>query len=168
LQWLNTTGGPFVCGEPDTLVFWRGVSGNSIDRSEGQPTDYDRACAVSDYMGVIPCGIGKAIVLGDDPMQTALISNAKSEPTILRWMYCRLENKCDVLSILEDGQAIADPIAFKIIGTVLTLFDSSGTLDAKASDVAKLEVTPNIYAVTTEKIERRGVYSFIAHRFIST
>lgn len=64
--WTQSNGGPLVLLEAGLLPAWKGLT--NVKDPLDPATDYGRACAVSDYVGVIPLGQGvQAVVLGGDP-----------------------------------------------------------------------------------------------------
>ncbi len=95
MDWLNSGGGPFIFADADTAKQWRGTGGSSVN---GGVTDYARACGVEGYLGLTRCGLGEALVLGDEPLQTAI--DATSHGIVLiRWVYC------DSMKCAEDAVA---------------------------------------------------------------
>jgi hypothetical protein len=80
MRWVVSAGGPLVVIPRELARSWRG-----IERRPGDAvTDYDRACAVDDYLGVLEVGPGHGLVLGDEPMQTAFIPSAEGG-VLVRW-----------------------------------------------------------------------------------
>jgi hypothetical protein len=71
MKWVDSEGGPLVLMGEALLSNWRGCFGPARGS-----TDYDRACQVDDYVGVIDVGNGKGLVLGDEPMPTAWVPRA--------------------------------------------------------------------------------------------
>jgi hypothetical protein len=55
----------------------------------GLGTDYERACGVRGYLGVLNVGPAEALVLGEEPMQTSVWSPADSTVVLIRWRYAR-------------------------------------------------------------------------------
>ncbi|MFD9409780.1 Imm21 family immunity protein [Streptomyces sp. NPDC059989] len=57
-MWLETEGGPFIVVPRAALPHWSGPEG-----------DYDRACEVIDFVGVLELPDGaEALALGDEPL----------------------------------------------------------------------------------------------------
>ncbi|MFF3005440.1 Imm21 family immunity protein [Kitasatospora sp. NPDC057940] len=60
----ETEGGPFVVVPHDALSYWSATEGG-----------YDRACEVVELVGVLALpGDAEALVLGDEPLSTAYLS----------------------------------------------------------------------------------------------
>ncbi|PRP93857.1 hypothetical protein ENSA7_78980 [Enhygromyxa salina] len=72
------------------LSRWRGVD---ADPAQG-PSDYERACAVVDYVGVIDVGDASALILGDEPFPTAWHSTDDGG-ILIRWVYSDSEASID-------------------------------------------------------------------------
>src|SRR5215510_13183631 len=81
LRWINSAGGPLLLVSGEYLPFWGGVAPPPDERlieatfrwmGPGTPaTDYDRACDVQGYLGLLDIGAGHGLVLGDAPDATA-------------------------------------------------------------------------------------------------
>lgn len=166
MRWINSSGGPLVLGEPDTMKCWRGLNGSSDIVSKDQEIDYHRACEVSDFLGSIACGTGQLLVFGDEPMKTTLDVDSTGQPTVIRWHSCRPELASHISDLIHSGEQIEKPIAFAIAGNRVVLADS--TCDLTAADEQTLEFTiePAEYSVTTERVGRADMYFFIVHRFL--
>jgi hypothetical protein len=68
-------------------VLGRGaVSGVSQSRVWPRASDYDRACDVDDYVGIITVGHGEGLVLGDLPAETTWLARPWGG-ILARWEY---------------------------------------------------------------------------------
>jgi len=83
MTWIASTGGPLVILEDRLLDHWEGV-GDAVQLGEG--TDYDRACAVDGWIGIVEVGDGTAVVLGDEPAATCAF-DAPSGVLVIRWIH---------------------------------------------------------------------------------
>ena len=81
--WLESNGGPLVVLEDRLLGSWTGIGEG--DGRRGSGTDYDRACAVTDWIGVVESGEGVALVLAGEPTPTRVL-NAR-ETLLIRWIH---------------------------------------------------------------------------------
>lgn len=54
---------------------------------EGEPTDYDIACSVNGYVGVISRYGSSVLVLDDEPMQTTVAKTRAGRVIFVRWKY---------------------------------------------------------------------------------
>ncbi len=83
LLWMESGGGPLLLVPGEYLPFWGGIDPPTDGRQivahfryggdDAPATDYDRACDVDDYLGVIEVGSGCGVVLGDEPLPTAIV-----------------------------------------------------------------------------------------------
>ncbi|HYO74665.1 MAG TPA: Imm21 family immunity protein, partial [Archangium sp.] len=64
MQWVFSAGGPLVLLPKAVQPRWRGTC--------GVPSDYEVACSVEGYVGVIEKAGRQILVLGDEPLQTAV------------------------------------------------------------------------------------------------
>lgn len=76
LFWVESSGGPLVVIPAAHAIQWQGI----------ESADYDDACEIDDYSGLIIRKWGIAIVLGDEPLRTTAIE-CNSEIRIARWKY---------------------------------------------------------------------------------
>ena len=86
--WVSSNGGPLLCLPVAHLAKWQGTEAAAAqDPSDADaPTsDYERACAVADYTGVIPVGSGEGLVLGDEPNDTTWVALARGG-ILVRWV----------------------------------------------------------------------------------
>src|SRR5438270_663817 len=81
LTWMDTELGPLLLVPGEHLSSWEGIDPPSAGRHveakfrshdpNDPATDYDRACDIKDYLGLIEIGAGKGLVLGGEPLSTA-------------------------------------------------------------------------------------------------
>src|SRR4051812_20544359 len=98
LAWLFSDGGPLLLLQEELLPHWGGsdpltggsgaYGGPSVTSGRAPASDYDRACAVQGYLGLMRVGPGEGLVLGDEPMQTAWWRSAGQDAdTLIRWQW---------------------------------------------------------------------------------
>lgn len=65
---------------------WQGIKGwsNSLDALER--SDYARACMIRDWIGMIPCGAGAALVLSGDAAPVAWYPKTPEEGHLVQWI----------------------------------------------------------------------------------
>lgn len=73
-NWIESEGSPFIIMDKENAEKWTGLE-----------SDYELACNVSDYIGLIHLDNYNVIVLGDEPMPIKVIIN-ENEIIIIRWM----------------------------------------------------------------------------------
>jgi hypothetical protein len=109
LQWIETAGGPHLVLPERYAAAWEGCSAPSGGRvveatfrcdPGGSATDYDRACSVEGWIGVIPVGRGQALALTGDDTQTAYYRTARGQHFLLRWIYA--ESETELLDYFDD------------------------------------------------------------------
>jgi hypothetical protein len=91
LLWIESGGGPLILIDSELASEWGGISGNY-----GSPesiSDYERACAVDDYLGVVDLRRGTALVLGDEPMRTSIVTVEPNDVLVVRWVWAPNERK---------------------------------------------------------------------------
>lgn len=101
LKWIGSYGGPFLLLEEQLLNQWRGVH---VKNSQVLESDYDRACNIADYVGLVSVGSDFGIVLGDEPFMTIWYSPEPNNGLIVRWVYA--ENEASVIAALTNWQNI--------------------------------------------------------------
>lgn len=160
---MNSGGGPLVCATPLAGANWRGVNGSSIADVR---TDYARACAELDYLGVIPCSSFEVLVLGDEPLQSAF-ARIGEDVVIARWVSCVSGERAvaAISSMPSQLPAVAEVCQFSVDENCLCLFDAALDkplmLDTGSSVI---DVGPGRYEVTTENYKRDQEFEFLIHR----
>lgn len=86
--WIDTAGGPLICAAYPVGLNWRGTQASSIDDTQ---SDYDRACEIADYVGVVSCASSCVLVFGDEPLQTTVVRLSDGN-AVVRWISCASEN----------------------------------------------------------------------------
>ena len=76
-KWIESTGGPLIAIPETHLLMWTGTDG----------PDYERACAISNYVGTLSVGDAQALVFGDEPMSTTCVELPSVGLLIARWMW---------------------------------------------------------------------------------
>lgn len=159
--WIASRGGPLLCAAGDAARSWRGARASSIGRRE---TDYERACAVPGYVGVLAAGASEGLVLGDEPSQSTFLT-IDGQWSIARWIACAspddarrvLAGVPGTLPELEPARVV------RFDGDSLHLFDSALPLeDAGAPLVASIQ--PGRYSVSTQRLAEPDRFEFLIHR----
>jgi hypothetical protein len=169
MRWIESNGGPFVLVADDMLNDWRGVEGPSGREPDSVDTDYDRACAVTEYVEAIPCGSSRVLVLGDEPFRTSW----RPQPfggDIVRWVYSDSEQS--IVAALETGAVDAAleksgiQFAAGASGT-LWLFDAARPGKEVGADALRIEVGPRVLEVTTGLVDAGEEVRFLVHRLVA-
>lgn len=162
LRWVESGGGPLLLLPEPLLAEWHGAEGPSTEH-----TDYERACAVQDYLASIPVGRGVGLVLGDEPLTTAwLPARGGRGGTLVRWVHA--PDDAAVLAALTEevgapmpGQAgVALPVRAPLV-----LFDSAYAGRDLPPDRLRIELPPGDYLVETLSLHPDPAVSLLLHRF---
>ncbi|WP_406738219.1 immunity 21 family protein [Streptomyces sp. NBC_00853] len=116
VDWVESGGGPLVVVPAEALTRWEGAD------SEGPESDYDRACAVVGFTGLLAVGPSHVLVLGDEPSSTAFLPEYGA---FVRWVAAESEAELlgSVGAALEDA-AWEDGQVWDVPGPVV-LFDAA-------------------------------------------
>lgn len=164
LDWVNSSGGPLVLMDSGLAELWRGTIGNS--GSSLAVTDYERACLINGFIGKVDVGGGEAIVLGDEPAQSAMVKIESGLFMVVRWVWA--DNEADVLKSLEGPLLSKD---FEDCGFTIalptgnpTLFDSALS-NGIAENGAVLITEPGKYRASTLWHRPTPNLNIIVHQF---
>jgi Immunity protein 21 len=154
MKWIETTGGPLVVLPHNQLENWNGIEG-----------DYQRACEIDGYLGLIEVGGTIGVVLGDEPMRTTISNDNNSTAYIIRWCFAPNEK-----IVLEEIHRIGDfkfpkSNEFMPIDSSLVVFDSS-LVGNKIPDSDKLSIDliPGKYEVSTCLHKPDSTMFLVVHR----
>lgn len=117
-KWLSSTGGPLIVMPKNRAFLWKGIDGN--------PSDYNLACQTSDYAEKLELHDEKILVLGDEPLQTAIATSEK-KIAILRWKWASSEAavRQAIESLDFDSHAYIESIVIEWTDTKLVIFDAA-------------------------------------------
>ena len=104
------------------MPYWNGYSSSS----NSSLTDYDRACAISGYLGTIGIGPGRAVVFGEQPYSTAWWrSNELGSSYLVRWVFAENEDEIiKALGTLSINSWERNDVKIEVASEKLVLFDS--------------------------------------------
>lgn len=148
MKWIISAGGPLIFMERVFLSKWKGVFG--VQKEMLTSSDYERACEVDDYIGVIPIDSGKAVVLGQEPMDTSWLPLSHTQGIIVRWVWANSEIEVDEVltnfSLDQEWQETAVTVEFKTENMII--FDSAER-GSDLSDYLNLSLAPGNYSIST-------------------
>jgi hypothetical protein len=135
---------------------------------EGE-TDYDRACAVRDYAGLVVVGDGYGLVLGDEPLATTWVEATTNRPgNLVCWLYS--EDESSILGQAEQVPESAFPptgLDFAVTCSRHFLFDAALCgVSMRMGDFLELALHPGRYSVQTAVYEPDKRTGLIVHRFV--
>jgi hypothetical protein len=175
LNWVESAGGPLLVVPEDLVAFWEGIRQPPSFRvveaefrwtEGGTATDYDRACDIQDYVGVIPVGPGQAIVLADEPLPTTWISGPDNPAGyIVRWVHAPDdESVLRALQELPIGAPWFPGPEFRHDGGRLVVFDSAAPGDDQAVSRLVLELPGGDYELETLRYQPDEDVRLLIHR----
>jgi hypothetical protein len=173
LHWVETLGGPHLVLPEKHAVAWEGgaiPSGGRVVQASfrcnpGSPaTDYDRACSVEGWLGVIAVGKGMALVLHGDDSIAAYFRTARGQHYLLRWHYAPSETALldhfqDVLPQLQ----VEHEAVFPHPGGKVLLMDSVDIPGNFMTPPSKFVLPRGKYRVLTSHSESEEVYIIVHH-----
>src|SRR5215469_2017133 len=93
LHWLDCGGGPLILLSGEYVTAWSGYTradavggAPSGDRGPSGQTDYERARAVQDDLGLLVVDGGQGLVVNTEPMAIAWWALAPAEGILVCWM----------------------------------------------------------------------------------
>jgi len=156
MQWISSDGGPLILVGRSALSKWLGIDS----------ADYERACLVEEYVGVLDVGRSKAIALGDEPGQTSSFVDDSENILLVRWVYA--ENDASVSAHLKhlprdvfDTQS--EEIKFHASENRYFLFDSAENGTSAVGLVLTLPATN--YLIKTIAYKPDAKTSLLLHKF---
>ncbi|MEV5520436.1 Imm21 family immunity protein [Streptomyces sp. NRRL S-1314] len=103
--WVRSMGGPLIVVPESCVTAWGGCTedGSVLGDADGRD-DYDRACEVEDWAGVIAVGAGAAtvLVLADEPAKTCFLPE---KLLFVRWLAA--DSEAELFAAAE--AVLADP-----------------------------------------------------------
>jgi hypothetical protein len=174
LNWISGDGGPLILMEQKHLANWEGSNAPSNGRVVEAnsrwglevATDYDIACDVEVYLGLINVGEGKALVLGGDELATTWFPVFENQEGILiRWNYGNSESKVIEFAKAALGKFEKDEVVeFTLEDSELILFVAAESGNDKIYPRLNFNLSSGTYKIST--IEREDEQtSVICHHF---
>jgi hypothetical protein len=153
VEWVESSGGPLVVVPEAGLPSWSGSD-------SGEPeADYDRACEIDDWVGLIPVGGEAALVLGGDPASTAFLPE---QGLFVRWCAAESESALFESVGVAIESAVWEPELVWTVPGPVVLFDavfSGAEVDGEDHVVAPVE--PGRYAVRAAYVEPNPLTSLV-------
>jgi len=160
MRWISSSGGPLILLPRVAASLWRGVGDDSQ-----LPSDYDAACAIEDFTGIVRKNGHDILVLDDEPMQTCFVEH-EAAPLLVRWMYAPDEEA--VLTSLGTLGLEANPEE-----TVKCGFSSGDLLLLDAAydgrdpiETLPVSIDPGEYNILTFIHKPSPEVALVIHRFV--
>lgn len=145
VEWVESGGGPLIAVPETVLPFWAGADGDET------ASDYDRACEVDGFVGLLPVGDSAALVFGDEPASTSYLPD---HGTFVRW--CAADSEEELLARVPAALATAvwdHEVRWKVPGTVV-LFDSAWPgPETERTEHLRVALEPGTYAVRAAQVQ---------------
>jgi hypothetical protein len=183
LRWIQSNGGPLLLVPGEIVLSWEGIAppadGRHIEaqfRWHGQDspaTDYDRACDVKEYVGLLSIGTGHGLVLGDEPHSTAWQASATSGESdddtcgvLIRWVYANSEAEVmEALKHVPETAWRADGLLLSVCRELLYLLDAAyAGRELKGDNHVTIHLPPGRYSIATAEYEPDSQMSLLLHR----
>ena len=174
-NWISCDGGPLILLEEKFLSIWEGSDTPSKVVSSKQiivgvldvATDYDRACVIDDWIGLINVGEGKALVLGGDETATTWLPlNEENEGMLIRWICANSKVEAiDAAKSSSDKLGIGRELDFSVDNSDLVLFAAyEAGNDSEIYSRLKISLSSGKYKISTIQYNDEQT-SLICHRF---
>ncbi|MFD5251691.1 Imm21 family immunity protein [Streptomyces bobili] len=157
-RWVESSGGPLVVLPVSKLLSWLGSYG----------TDYEAACEVDEYLGLIRFGAPKqeqaGLVVADEPLPATYIADLQC---ILQWQFASSESvliSAARHSIEGDLDWQVGPL-FEVRERVVMFDAAASGASLEASEVLELPIPPGSYECFTADYAVGGDISGRLHRF---
>jgi hypothetical protein len=174
-KWVSCDGGPLLLVQEKYLPLWEGSDAPSNGRvvqanfrwGLDVATDYDRACDIGDWLGLISVGEGQALVLGGDENATTWLPlEGRQDGMLVRWGYANSEE--DAISAaksLSDKTDKDETLEFSVEESDLILFAAcEAGNDKEIYPRLKISLSSGTYKIFTIEYEV-GQTSVICHHF---
>lgn len=173
LLWIDSAGGPMLLLSSELFAQWQGVF-TEFDRygydwpypdlPPPKETDYDRACAVDGYLGLVSVGDGYGLVLGDMPMDTAWYPLSVTEGILIRWLYGNdSANLLQRLLPIDEGAWTPSGMSVHVGEHPLYLSDSAAAGEPETERLT-ISLAAGEYAVDTGILEPDPHTQMVVHR----
>ncbi|KUJ54112.1 immunity 21 family protein [Streptomyces sp. NPDC093228] len=145
VAWVESGGGPLIAIPEVVLPFWAGADGDETS------SDYDRACEIEGYIGLVPVGDTRALVLGDEPASTAFLAEFG---TFVRW--CAADSEAALLDRVPEALRTAQwepEVQWDVPGDVV-LFDAAWPgHESTRTEHLRVALEPGRYTVRAAYVE---------------
>jgi hypothetical protein len=156
LKWVTSEGGPFVLMNIPTANSWLGVYGLSSTEwgDKNYVNDYDRACSIENYVGLITSDSNPIMVIGDLPYDLSWFPDGDDRGLIVKWIGADSdEDVKEAISHLNHDKFEYFPWEFIITDSDLVLFESSKKIDEVLDNRLNIKLLPGTYKVAFQNIE---------------
>lgn len=168
LAWVQGYGGPLVLVPRRLLSLWGGVERSSAPGvADDEESDFDRALAIEQELGVIKVGDGEALVLGDEGYETTWWRLLAAGGGLL----CRQlwgEDEAVIIDALRDlaeASWVEEALSFDADDGRLALVDAVSAGD-DAQEILELTLAPGRHGLATANVEPDAEHCLLLHRLL--
>jgi hypothetical protein len=171
-EWISCNS-PLLLVAKDHLDAWEGsavpAEGRNVEarfrwNPDGPATDYDRACDVDDFVGLIDVGPGKALVLGDEPLMTTWLP-LKDGGVLVRWVCADDEEALLAAAHHIPNEDYQDSgLSFTVGDSPLVLLAACESSEDTIYPRIEFEIPPGRYRILTSQYDADASTSLICHR----
>ncbi|WP_309896650.1 Imm21 family immunity protein [Archangium sp.] len=132
----------------------------------GVPSDYELACGVEGFAGVIEKAGCQVLVLGDEPLQTA-VSLLNGKPCLVRWVYAPSPDVAETAVGAMQSVHLRGPLessTIRLENSPLILMDAGATGE-HPGDTLELELEPGAYRAHVYEFAPAEAMKFLVHAF---
>lgn len=187
LRWVASRGGPLLLMPGELLPSWGGIKpppdGRSITATFrwGSPddpaSDYDRACDVDGYLGLIDVGDGQGLILGGEPDVTAWHAFAASGDgngtdggIVIRCEYTDSDSDADIIADVVQipvSAWIDDELVLHVGREPLYLLDAADDLSSlESNNYLTMHLPAGSYSLASTQFEQTGHTRLLLHRLL--
>jgi hypothetical protein len=126
IKWISSFGGPFVLMSRSTASLWRGTEGRITHATDDASTDYESACSISGYAGIIHGNSQDIVVLDEGPDDIAWFARGSNSGVFARWLGADSDEQVwDALDSIDVRTFEELPILVRVVEPDLVAFDSA-------------------------------------------
>ena len=167
LSWIMSEGGPLICLEAKFAPSWGGVFRLTVSKT-GAKNDYERPDNRLYFLQSIPLQVGKALIFGEGPLDTAFWHSDNDRLFIARIYYCEPDVDVDVIMRAVDESIFENPresLEFYFGSSELIMFDSAEEGDEPDKKSVTASIEPGRYEILTQTYEPDELTALVLHRF---
>ena len=159
MHWIESAGGPLVLVPERSLAAWKGADGPSPTG-----THYERACAIEDFVGLVPLETGAGVVLGDEPLRTAWRPTTAGG-LLVRCIAAPSERDVEAaLETLPEGLPWESMLDFHHPGGALLLFDAAFAGSELPDDHLRLDLPAGRWTLDLSAYHPSDDVALMLHR----
>ncbi|MEC5218531.1 hypothetical protein RCH09_003503 [Actimicrobium sp. GrIS 1.19] len=147
-HWINSNGGPYILANNHAASRWQATKGISSDNDNGYANDYQRACAINGYAGVIQSDSGSILSIDDLPRDLAVYLNTDTEAVLVKLVGAESDKKIWAALDAEIEFPFKElDFEFEITESELVIFDSSELFSDVGQNKLFLKLSRGVYSV---------------------